>query len=153
MLILPRSHGHTCLLSPRLTIVTLPQFLENELQGKLHRARPTRLIQRTQSAQATGQRSCGLAKRAGGRKAGGVLVEGTVVRCVDSAEIRMVEDVEELSADLQPHDFSKMKVLGQREIEVLEAGVGKHVAAHVSELPKRGGHHHRVSLSVATEQI
>jgi hypothetical protein len=76
-----------------------------------------------------------------------------VLTAIRIREVRVVEDVEELHAELQPHGFSDVKILGDREIKVLEAGILEHVPPHVSELTERGRHHHRVSCRVAAEQV
>src|SRR3984885_8137931 len=58
---------------------------ENQLESKLHRARPTLLVYGTHDAQGTRQGSSCLAKGAAGRIGGRADVEGTVAR-INSTE-------------------------------------------------------------------
>src|SRR4051812_14478169 len=49
------------------------------------------------------------------------------------AEVRVVEDVEELSAELQLDLLANPEVLEQREVEILETGSADGVASRVPE--------------------
>src|ERR1700756_2858079 len=58
---------------------------------------------------------------------GGWIVQAeSILSTIGICEVRMVEDVEEFHAELQPHGLSNVKILGDREIKVLEAGILEH---------------------------
>ena len=69
---------------------------EDELEGKLRRARATHLVQWAQDAKRT-------------RKRGGRLPEGGAI-LLHIAEIRMIEDVENFGPKLQLQPFKDRKV-------------------------------------------
>src|SRR6266566_4209438 len=100
--------------SPQLELLT---SLKRELQSKLHRSRSTHLVQGTQSAQATGQRSGGLAKLTTGREGRRRRVQRTV-RGVNCAEAGMIEEVECFNPELQPKPFAYRNLASNREIHL-----------------------------------
>ena len=51
----------------------------------------------------------------------------------------MIEDVKKLSAELRVDALPEMPVLGHREIEVSEAGVGKVLRDMLPNCPSGGG--------------
>src|SRR5579863_1122080 len=121
--------------------------LEHELRSKLNRARPSgtdgrirsRYVRRRASAAEWLHR--------------GIVQTESVLTPIRIGEIRMVKNVEELRAELQPHCFSKVKILGYREIEILETGILKHVAPHVPKLSERRWDHHGTAIGIAAEQV
>ena len=75
-----------------------------------------------------------------------------VLPAIRIGEVRVIENIEELGAELQAHGFSKVEVLAQREIEILEPGILKHVPSHVSELTERRRHHNGITVGVAAKK-
>src|ERR1035438_10281315 len=115
-------------------------------------------------AQLNGARSAGAHRGVGGRniRRGATATERANRRIIQAesilaavwiGEVRMVENVEELGAGLQPHRFSKVEILGQREVEIPEASVLEYIAAHVSELAQRRRNHNGTAIGVAAEEI
>lgn len=74
-----------------------------------------------------------------------------VLPSIRIGEIRVIENVEELGAELQTVPLSEMEVLAKREIEVLEARILEHVSSHISELAERWRKHDRASLGIAAK--
>src|SRR5579859_1036450 len=120
--------------------------LENKFCSELNRSRSSRAYCRV------GRRYVGRGATAAERLHGRIVQAEAVLSAVRIREVRMIEDVEELGAELQAHRLSKVEVLGEREIEVAEAGVLEHIAPHVSELAKRRRQHDGTALRVATEE-
>src|ERR1700736_5066533 len=91
--------------------------LENELRPELNRA--------WTAGAYGGIGSCDVRRRATPTKRnhGKIIQAKAVLSPVRVGKIRMIENVEELSSELEPHGFSKVEVLGHGEIEILEAGV------------------------------
>ena len=58
------------------------------------------------------------------------------VTCPSPVELRVVEEIERLEPELQPHVAAGLEVLEQREIEVVDAGAAQDVASGVAELPE-----------------
>src|SRR5208283_3483057 len=83
----------------------------------------------------------------------GIIQAETVLTAVRVSEVGMVENVEELDSALEPHGLSKVEILGYGKIEVPEAGVLEHVAAHISELAKRWRKHDGTAVGIAAKQI
>ena len=63
----------------------------------------------------------------------------TVLSAVGIGKVRMIENVEELGAELGTQAFAEVPVLGHREIQVAEAGVREEIAPHGAERPYAGG--------------
>ena len=59
---------------------------------------------------------------------GRIVQSESILSTVGVCKVRMIEDVKKLSAELRVDALPEMPVLGHREIEVAEAGVGKRVA-------------------------
>src|ERR1700722_15126133 len=120
--------------------------LENKLGAELDRARSSRPHGRIGSGHIRRRAAAseGLHRR--------IVQAESVLSAVRIGEVRMIEDVEELSAELEAIPFPKMKVLGEREIKVAETGVREHVPAHISELPERRRKHNRGALGVASKE-
>src|SRR5437762_11098780 len=89
---------------------------KNQLERELHRSCPTHLILRIQDAQRICERACRLSKRAS------VVRIGRLVRRaqdgVDSSEIRVVEDIESLRAELQRQTLMDGKLPANRQIHL-----------------------------------
>jgi len=71
----------------------------------------------------------------------GIVQAEPVLSAVRIGEVRMIQNVEEFGPELEPHGFSEMEILGQREIKVPKTGVLEHVSTHVSELAERRRKH------------
>ena len=121
--------------------------LENELRANLNRSRSARTHRRISCCDI--RRSAPATKTSSGR----IIEAVPVLSAIGIREVRVIEDIEELCAELQPLAFSKVKVLGDREIKVLEAGILEHIPSHVSELSKWRRHHYGIACRVATEQV
>src|SRR3974390_2238551 len=65
----------------------------------------------------------------------------------------MVEQVEELRAELHVEAFRKPEVLHGRKIDVLKAKVAEQVSAHSAESADGRWQHHGVAHCVTAEQI
>src|SRR4029077_2747675 len=63
----------------------------------------------------------------------------------------MIENVEELGSKLGVKPFLELPILEDGEIPVSEAGVAKHVAAHIAEASISGWGQHRIPLHVTSE--
>lgn len=125
----------------------LTAHLERELQTQLDRARATRTHGRVSSSY------IGSGAAAAKRTKRRIIQAKSILTAVRVSEVRMVENIEELGAGLESHGFSKVEILGQREIEISEASVLEHVPAHVSELAQRRRNHDGTSVGVAAKQI
>src|SRR5271154_5873545 len=121
--------------------------LERKLQPQLHGAAAARPDHGIGGGHV--RRGAAAAKRLHRR----IVQTKPVLPAVRICEVGMVENVEELGAELEPHGFSKVEILGHREIEISEAGVLERVPAHVAELAQRRRKHHGASIGVAAEQI
>src|SRR5216683_6626089 len=88
-----------------------------------------------------------------GAKGRRIVLSVTILSAVRISEVGMVENVEELGAELGMDTFTKMPVLGNREIEVLESGVGEQISRHVAQLPQRRRQHDGSALGVAPIQV
>ena len=67
-------------------------------------------------------------------------------------EVRMIEDVEELHAELRSEMLTPLEVLGHGEIDVLESRIAEDVASRGAERPGGGRDHERLAPGVATER-
>jgi hypothetical protein len=65
--------------------------------------------------------------------------EGAVDARVGSVELRMIEEVEELGAELECYRFGKPCIFEKGDIPIVQTGNFHDVSAGVSEGPKRGG--------------
>src|SRR5215469_12239486 len=72
-----------------------------------------------------------------------IIQSKSVLSTVRIGEIGMVEEVEELGAELHPGSLSEMPILCHREIQVAETGIRKDVSAHRPELAERRWKHYR----------
>ena len=133
-------------LRPAFFLTTnLAAHLERELHPQLDRARATGAHGRVGSGDIG--RGAAAAERTNRR----IIQTKSILTAVRVSKVRMVENIEELDAALQPHGFSKVEILRQREIEILEAGVLEHVPAHVSELAEWRRDHDRIAVGVAAK--
>ena len=80
--------------------------LENELRPNLNRAWPAGTDSRICCSNV---RRCTSTAEAPG---GWIIQAKPVLTAIRIREVRVVEDVEELRAELQPHGFSNVKILG-----------------------------------------
>src|ERR1022692_162112 len=119
--------------------------LERKLRTQLHRTRPAR------ADRGVGGGYIRSSATATERTHGRIIQPEPVLTAVRVGEVRVIEDVEELGAELKPHGFSKVEILSQREIEIPEAAVLEHVAAHVAELAERRRNHHGTAIGVAAK--
>src|SRR5271166_4487155 len=120
---------------------------EKKLQAQLNRARATGTDDGVGSGDIW---SSATATKASGR---GIVKTEAILSAVWIGKVRMVENVEELRPELGVEPFPEMPILGQGEVQVAEARIGEHVAAHVAKLPERGRNHHGVAFGIAAEQI
>src|ERR1700757_601310 len=95
--------------------------LENELRPELNRARPSGTYGRIRRRDV--RRSATAAKWLHRR----IVQAVSVLSTIRIGEVRMIEDVEELCPKLETVPLTKMKILGDGEIEVLEAGILEHI--------------------------
>src|SRR6266853_3150807 len=109
-----------------------PRFMtsapsENELQAELHRARASR------ANGWVGSGDVGRGTAAAEATHGRIIEAKAILAAIRIGEVRMVENVEELRSELGAKALAKMPVLRQREIYVLETGIGENVASHGAE--------------------
>src|SRR5260370_14230006 len=129
-----------------------PRFMtsarsESQLQTQLNRTRTSRTHGRVGSRNV---RSGATATEA----AHGWIVEAeTVLTAVWIGEVRVIENVEELSPELGAHVLAEMPVLRHGEVHVAETGIGENVASHGAELPECWRNHDRVAFGIAAKQI
>src|ERR1700722_2603131 len=123
------------------------QRLERQLQSQLHRAAAARPDDRV---------SCRHVRRRASATEGTcrrIIHSITILSAVGIGEIRMVEDIEKLRAELRMNSFAQVPVLGNRKVEVLEAGVRENIASHCPEGAESRWQHHGMALGVASEGI
>src|SRR5580704_4591719 len=120
---------------------------EEKLQAQLNRARSTR------ANNGVGRGDIRSGTTATEVRSGRIVQTETVLTAVGISKVRMIENVEELRAELSAKPLSELPVLCNREIEVTETRIGERVAAHVAELTERRRNHDRVAFGIATEQI
>src|ERR1035438_962586 len=120
-----------------------PARSENKLQAELHRARASRTHGRV------GGGHVGSGTTASEATHGRIVEAETILAAVWVGEVGMVENVEELSPELGAEPLAEMKVLRQREVHVLETGIGENVAAHGAEGSQGRRNHDGVALGVA----
>ena len=108
----------------------MTELLESELQSQLHGAAAAR----TDDGVGCGHVGRGASTTEGPH--GRIVQTESVLSAVGIGKVRMIENVKKLGAELSVDALSEMPVLGHREIEVSEAGVGKRVARHVAELAR-----------------
>src|ERR1700733_6753362 len=95
-------------LSPaRYSLLTLLQDLEREFHSQLHRAWPAGANCGIGSSNV--RRRAAATKRTNRR----IVQAKSILTAVRIGKVRMVENVEELDAGLEPHGFSKMEIFGQ----------------------------------------
>src|SRR5208337_121074 len=104
-----------------------PARSENKLQAELNRARASRTHGRV------GGGDVGSGTTAAEATRGRIIEAETILPAIRIGEVGMVENVEELSPELGAEALAKMPVLRQREIEILETGIGENVASHGAE--------------------
>ena len=102
---------------------------ENELQAQLNRA--------AAAGADDGVGGCNVRRGATAAEGlcGRVVEPIAVLPSVGICEVRVIEDIEELGAELGVETFAQLPVLGNGEIEVLESGITEEVTSHISELP------------------
>lgn len=101
---------------------------ETELQTKLNRAASTGADDRIGGGNV--RRSAGTTESTWRRW---IIVSPAVLATEWIGEIGMVKEVEEFSPELHLDAFAKTEILHNGEIDILEAEVAEHVAAHVAE--------------------
>src|ERR1700728_1923129 len=121
------------------------RILKRELQSQLDGAASAGADHRVRR----GYVRCGTAAAEGLHRR--IVQTESILAAVRIGKVGMVENVEELGAELGAEFFPEVPVLGNREIEVSEAGIGKQIARHVSELSQRRRNHNGVALGVAAE--
>src|SRR5262249_7340329 len=104
-------------------------FLHLEPERELDRARPTDLVEGVQAAAAAAGAEAG---REGLRRAA---EEGAAEVAVRRAEVRVVQDVEKLRPEREPHLLAEMEPTLRREVELRSAEPAQHVAPEVPLLP------------------
>ena len=102
--------------------------LETELQTKLNRAASTGADDRIGGGNV--RRGTGATESTW---RGWIIVSPAVLAAEWIGEIWMVKEVEEFSPELHLDAFSKTEILHDGEIDIPEAQVAKHVAAHIAE--------------------
>src|SRR3954468_20527256 len=73
------------------------------------------------------------------------------ISCAGSEEVRVIEHIEELSANLHIDPVTKLDQLGDRHIPVVETWSAQDVAPHIAKLTEFRRSHDRASLLVAAE--
>ena len=68
-------------------------------------------------------------------------------------EVGMIEQVEELHAELGGETLTKFPILRDREIYVAKTGIAENVAAHRAEGSERRGNQDGLAVRIATERI
>src|SRR5450432_3884402 len=121
--------------------------LENELQSQLHGPASTRSDDRVRRRYVRSRARAAETSRARHRW---IVVSPTILTAEWIGKVRMIEHVEEFSADLHPHAFTEAEVLHDREVHVPETEITKRVAAHAAEGPGRRRSHHRFAFRIAT---
>ena len=121
--------------------------LKRELSCKLHGAAAARSNDRV--------RCCNVRSGARATKSwhGRIVLPVSILPAVRIGEVRVVENIEELRPELQPLYFPEVKVLGNGDIQILEARIREHIPAHITELPETRRNHDGVPLCVAAEQV
>src|SRR5208282_1606391 len=96
-------------LPPQKSIFRNPYLLEQELQRELNLARRGRRLNLAEGGRAD-----------------------VVIR---HAKVHPVQDIEKLSAELQSRGFRQAKILGDREVPLGEAGLGRYFGRHCRRFP------------------
>src|SRR6267154_1177917 len=144
----PRKRPNGITVRPTDLVDLLCGNSERELQAQLNSTAPARPDHRIGGGYVW--RRASATEGAKGRR---IVLSVTILSAVRISEVGMVENVEELGAELGMDTFTKMPVLGNREIEVLESGVGEQISRHVAQLPQRRRQHDGSALGVAPIQV
>src|ERR1700686_1299304 len=118
-------------------------YLKNKLQTKLYGATAARTDHRVGSSDVGSGASTPEARR------GRIVEAETILAAIWIGKIRMIENVEELRAELSAEALAEMEVLRHREIHVAETRIRENVASHGAEGPQCWGNHDGVSFGVA----
>ena len=123
-----RSRGESLHASGRI-LLAAENCSELKLQGQLDRARAADLIERVETA-----------IRAAGSQAAGQRLRRLAEQCVGQvvvgrAEVRVVEEVEELASETKPHLLGEMKLPLKRDIGLPGSETPQHIAAEIALLP------------------
>src|SRR5580658_8992570 len=120
---------------------------EENLQRELNRTRASGTYGRVRSGDVGSGTTASEASRRG------IIETKTVLSTVWIGKVGMIENVEELSAELGAVALAKVPVLCHREIEVAETGIGENVASHGAEGSERRRNHDGASLRVTAEEV
>ncbi len=66
-------------------------------------------------------------------------------------EVRVVENIEELTSQLHSEAFPQLEILDDREVQVDETRPVDFITSHVAESPRRGRCQNRASLNIASK--
>src|SRR5580698_7113052 len=121
--------------------------LERELQTQLYRSASTGTDNRVRGGYV---RCCASASE---RTSRGIIVGESVLPTEWIGKVGMVENVEELRAELCTETLAELQVLGYGKVHILESRVPEDVASHRSEGAERGRNHYRCTGCVAPKGV
>src|SRR5216683_2727207 len=119
-------------------------MLEDNLQAQLHSAVRART---EHGVFARYVRGCAATSELVGH--GRIVVVEAVWPSARVGELRMIEDVEKLGAELEGQPLLEFPIFIDRRVPVLEGVAGEDVSARVGKRPKRGRNHYRAALQEA----
>src|SRR6266404_79940 len=137
-------------------------------RGWIRGPAPTRgsagILEREFQTQLNGSSASRTDDRVGGRDVGcrtaateatrrGIVVRITILSTKRIGKVGMIENIEELRAELSTEALAKFPVLGNGEIYVTETSIAKNVATHGAEGSERRRNHVGLTIRIATECV